>query len=314
MAATTDHFGRSEIRAFRAANIPVVMLSAHRYPGLPLVGCDVRQGMEDLTRHLLKLGHWRLTLLCGRPLRARDRNRHWRTLQRVEGFAAAIRQAGGKVIGLEKASDVNTNAGRRILGEIVGGHSAVGLEIFDPFRDGREAMQQLLRRTRLPQAVLCANDDWAVGALAACAEAGVRVPQDIAITGFDNTSLGKVCAPPLTTVAQPSEAMAQKAVELLLKLIRGEKLARQERDMIQMPCRLIVRRSCGAASPQPSGSAGETTGRDLLLSNYLGRPFVRRHSRAGGNPANNRPASHELDSRFRGNDLNSYFLDSSRQP
>lgn len=105
------------------------------------------------------------------------------------------------------------------------------------------------KRAHRPEAVACSNDDWALGALTACAEAGARVPADIALTGFDNILVGNYGAVPLTTVAQPIEQMTNKAVELLVKQVRGEKLSASE-ELVKMPCQLVVRHSCGAALRQ----------------------------------------------------------------
>jgi DNA-binding LacI/PurR family transcriptional regulator len=114
------------------------------------------------------------------------------------------------------------------------------------FRQGEVAMSKLIQREKHPDAVLCSNDDWAHGALSACADAGVRVPQDIAVTGFDNETFGEFGSVRLTTVAQPTEAMVDKAVGLLFQRLRGEPISAGE-ELIRLPCHVVVRQSCGAS-------------------------------------------------------------------
>ncbi len=111
---------------------------------------------------------------------------------------------------------------------------------------GKAEMQRLLQRLNRPEAVVCTNDSWALGALSASSEAGLRVPQDIAIVGIDNDPVCEFTCPPLTTSAQPTEAIAKKAVEILFKQMRGEKLSESE-WLIRLPCQLVVRQSCGAS-------------------------------------------------------------------
>jgi LacI family transcriptional regulator len=114
----------------------------------------------------------------------------------------------------------------------------------DGYAPGQAAIRSLIESGERPEALLCSNDDMAIGAIAACVAAGLRVPEDIAITGFDNTTAGRYACPPLTTVAQPTEAVAKKAVELLLKQTRGETISASE-ELVKLPCQLVVRQSCG---------------------------------------------------------------------
>jgi LacI family transcriptional regulator len=110
---------------------------------------------------------------------------------------------------------------------------------------GRRATERLLARER-PDAILCANDLLAIGALAALRDAGLDVPGDVALVGMDNTSLSEVTWPTLTTVDLGSSERAQIAAELLLERI--EDPAREPRVVGVAP-RLVVRASSGA-SPQ----------------------------------------------------------------
>jgi len=107
---------------------------------------------------------------------------------------------------------------------------------------GYEAMQRLLKTAPEVTAVFAVNDPAAIGALKACWEAGVRVPEDITIVGAGDIAHGDMLRVPLTTVAWSKAEMGQVAAALLLDLIEGKKRNRT----ITVAPELIVRRSCGA--------------------------------------------------------------------
>jgi LacI family transcriptional regulator len=114
-------------------------------------------------------------------------------------------------------------------------------------------MDDIVKRVIPPEVVLCSNDDWAIGALTACGEAGARVPEDIAITGFDDSPIGRFGMVPLTTVAQQPQLMASQAVEILVRKIRGESMQSEE-PVLKTPCQVVVRRSCGCAGRSASAT------------------------------------------------------------
>ncbi|MFR9674363.1 LacI family DNA-binding transcriptional regulator [Streptomyces sp. TR06-5] len=111
--------------------------------------------------------------------------------------------------------------------------------------EGRSAVAELLaeRSTEgLPQGLLFANDQMAVGALAELRRRGVRVPEDMAVAGFDGIPLGRMVAPGLTTVRQPMRSLGEKAVELLVA--RLEDRSREPVSTV-LPVSVVRRRSCG---------------------------------------------------------------------
>ena len=108
------------------------------------------------------------------------------------------------------------------------------------FSAGKQAMETLLQGETRPDAVFAVSDTLAAGAMAAIQQAGLRVPQDIAVAGFDGTTLAEMVSPPLTTIAQPSRDMGRKAFSLLLQKMDNPQ-APTERVM--MDWRLIVRAS-----------------------------------------------------------------------
>jgi LacI family transcriptional regulator len=117
------------------------------------------------------------------------------------------------------------------------------IEVADDFtiEPGREAVERLLARTT-PDAIFCANDLLALGALSALRAAGLDVPRDVALVGMDNTNLSLVTSPRLTTVDLGSAERARIATELLLARIAQP--SRRPRSVGVEP-RLVVRESCG---------------------------------------------------------------------
>ncbi len=106
---------------------------------------------------------------------------------------------------------------------------------------GYAAMRELLARAPLPRAVFAANDMMALGALVAIREAGLRVPDDIALAGFDDITVARLANPPLTTVAQFPERLGRRAAEMLFERLDGTVLGEGRR--VEMPYELVVRAS-----------------------------------------------------------------------
>src|SRR5688572_17658099 len=130
--------------------------SAKRHPS---VGFDNRAAGYAIAKHVLGLGHKRVAILSA-PLEGNDRGR-----ERVAGFKTALAETGAEEPHVEYAQRITLGA-------------------------AEEAMQKILKRKKRPTAVLATNDVMAVGAMLACRNAGVRIPEDISITGIDNTDLG----------------------------------------------------------------------------------------------------------------------------
>lgn len=108
------------------------------------------------------------------------------------------------------------------------------------FSAGKTAMQQLLADRVQPDAVFAVSDTLAAGAMAAIHQAGLRTPQDIAVVGFDGSELAEMMSPPLTTLAQPSQAIGRRACELLLQKIALPDVPPQ---CVIMQGKLVVRAS-----------------------------------------------------------------------
>ena len=151
-------------------------------------------------------------------------------------------------------------------------------------RSGELAGENLLVRygTALPDAVVCANDQMAIGVLRAFAAGGVRVPEDVAVVGFDDIALGSLYDPALTTVHQPMRMLGERACALLL-----DRIADPDRSPAAelLPTELVLRASCGCS--------GEAVTRRPVLPLRADRDGAaprKRAARRGSIPAGRTPA------------------------
>jgi DNA-binding LacI/PurR family transcriptional regulator len=195
-----------------AADIPIVAVEAGPPHGFPVVAVDQEAGAVAATRHLLDAGHATVFHVAG-PVDWEEAN------QRVSGWRSALLAAGAPV-----------------PDPLRGDWSA---------RAGYELAAQLLSR-RDVTAVFAANDQMALGLLRASHEAGLSIPQDLSIVGFDDITEAQYFTPPLTTVRQPFAEMGRQAFELLLREIAAGR--RSEQRVVIGP-ELVVRASSGPPKP-----------------------------------------------------------------
>jgi LacI family transcriptional regulator len=116
---------------------------------------------------------------------------------------------------------------------------------------GYRAMLQLLDLAEPPTAVFAASDAMALGALQAVRHRRLRVPEDVAVVGFDDLALAAYATPPLTTVHQPIGEMGARAVQLVIDQIRGN----EEITSVRLSAHLVVRESSGGEVTSPSPNA-----------------------------------------------------------
>jgi LacI family transcriptional regulator len=112
--------------------------------------------------------------------------------------------------------------------------------------DGEAAAAELLMRDERPDAIVCANDEIAMGVIAAARARGIRVPDDLAVTGWDDVPAARHLAPPLTTVRQPMYELGRRAAEMLRDRIIGR---RSEPLHELLATELVIRSSCGCSPP-----------------------------------------------------------------
>lgn len=154
----------------------------------PAVGVDERVAGHLATEHLIGLGHQRIGFVAGPP-------RFLPTQQKAAGRAAALARAG-----LPEASELVS-------------HAEFGVE------GGRRALHRLLSLAQPPTGVICSSDVMAIGALQEACVCGIRVPEQLSIVGFDGIAATGWTQPPLTTIEQPIDDIAEMAVNALWSLI-----------------------------------------------------------------------------------------------
>ena len=154
---------------------------------VPCVSVDERHAGYVATQHLISLGHERIGFVAGPA-------DYLPTREKAAGRAEALRDAGLSPDGLVAHGDFTLDG-------------------------GRSALRELLAKPNRPTAVICSSDVIAIGVVQEAREAGLRVPEDLSVVGFDGIEAADWVDPPLTTIEQPIEQIASTAVELLQKVI-----------------------------------------------------------------------------------------------
>ncbi len=178
------------------------------------VSVDNRGAMRAIVDHLVSDHGYTDLVFVGGPARSPD------SMERFAGYREALRSHG---LTVPAAPDAD------------GGFTEIG---------GTRAVTALLADRRPPQAIVCGNDEMAIGALGVLRSAKLRVPADVAITGFDDISSARHVRPTLTTVRQPMRDVGEQAVSLLLTRVAEPDA---KRKAIILPTEPRLRRSCGCA-------------------------------------------------------------------
>lgn len=205
----------------------VVLNSRQEAPGGHSISVANLDGACQVARHVLAAGHRHVAILKG-PSNNFDAD------ERLRGYRKALRE-------------VRT---RKIEVDYLDGD----------FREesGVTAAAIILRQASRPTAIFAANDYMAIGLLGAFREAGIRVPEEIVVTGFDDIAISQYVTPPLTTVRVDACDMGDRAVRLLIDTSRPGAGAP---DVITLPATLVIRKSCGGATAPSSATQTRTTER-----------------------------------------------------
>lgn len=176
---------------------------------IPTVGIDNVAAAEAMVQHLRRLGH---------------------------GAIAHIAGPEGNVLTAQRRSGYERALGEGVAPMVAGGDFTIA--------SGEAAMARLLRRRGRFSAVFCSNDEMAIGAIKTAKAAGLRVPQDMSIAGFDDIEFAAAYDPALTTIRQPRRAMGRMAAVLLIEMLEG---GNDGSAGITLPYELVVRGSTGVA-------------------------------------------------------------------
>jgi DNA-binding LacI/PurR family transcriptional regulator len=217
------HFNEAEltqrIEELAQHGIPHLVVDQAGIPNANTVALDRRKGMAEMTRHLLGLGHSSFGLLglSGTPRSVQDR---------LSGMADALSSSG---LALER--------------------STLSLDHLHPrtgdFEFGRALAKSFLAVRRIPTAFVALNDEIAVGAIHGFQEAGLRIPEDVSVSGFNNQDICQMTKPSLTSVDQQIEQTVEAAAEILVGRI-GHPAPRHPVVRTIQPL-LVVRESTGRA-------------------------------------------------------------------
>ncbi|MBN2550204.1 MAG: LacI family DNA-binding transcriptional regulator [Anaerolineales bacterium] len=202
-----------ELPKIHAEGAHIVLVGQLPSLDIPSIDVDNVGGAKQAIQHLLSLGHRRIAMITNAPLA------YTASADRRAGYRQALEEAG-------LAYDANL----------------VRMGDFTP-QSGYRAMSELLALRPLPEAVFVASDTVALGAMQAIRQTDLRIPQDLALIGFDDIPLDEYVDPPLTTIHLPAFGLGWGAAEMLIRLISGEEIRTRQ---VYLDTELVVRDSCGA--------------------------------------------------------------------
>jgi LacI family transcriptional regulator len=200
------------------STIPLVLLcSVPRGNAIDSLTIQNSRGAREMVNHLVARGHTRIAIIKGSA-------RNYDAAERLRGYRMALRDGGmTPEASLEREGDF-TEAG------------------------GYAATLELLSLPKRPTAIFAANDSMAIGALSALRESGVRVPEDMAVAGFDDIPLARFMDPPLSSVHVPICELGARAVEILLHGVTHKNDHERRRERVST--KLVIRRSTGGESAE----------------------------------------------------------------
>ncbi|MEV4355083.1 substrate-binding domain-containing protein [Nonomuraea sp. NPDC049625] len=211
LAFAVFHTHAEDLLPVIEAGIPVVRLGGRLVQhGVDLVHSDDEGGGAEATRYLLGCGYRRIVFVCGPAAEGP-------AAERVAGYRAALAEAGAPA---DQALVAHTHFSRA---------------------GGAEGVARLLELAEPPDALLCANDVMAIGALDEAARRGLRVPEDLAVMGFDDIDAAGMVSPGLTTMANPAREIGQATAVRLLERLR-EAIDEPSTELV-VPARLVRRQS-----------------------------------------------------------------------
>lgn len=203
-------------------NVPLVIVDSQAArPGVAHIASNQESAILDVIAHLKSLGHRRIAFIAGRPDPEELLSR-----RRVEAYEHAMRQ-------LDLISEIAVHYGQ---------WDAESTARLTEFLLSAPAAER-------PTAIGCWSDLTAMTVVQTAARMGLRIPQDISVTGFDDSRAAALYNPPLTTVAQDFEEMGRQALRKLLARTNPAWSAPEESEEVQLATELVVRESSGPANP-----------------------------------------------------------------
>lgn len=211
--------GDDRLKELIASGTPVALIGRDfHHPNADLVGADNLKGGYEATKHLIDLGHKRIAFIGVSLTQSLG-------LRRFQGYKEALHEHG---LPVEERLIVGSGGSDQMPG-------------YSTEEMGFNGMGKLLRLRKPPTAVFARNDFTAIGALNGIKQAGLRIPEDIAVAGYDDIPLAAHLTPALTTMRQPTREQGRLAATLLLRRI--EKDRERPREETTFDCELIIRQS-----------------------------------------------------------------------
>jgi len=199
--------------ALRRTGMPHVLISPQDRDCGPQVYFVEHQAAYDLARYLIGLGHRRIGFIQGDPA-------HSSSHARYKAYKDALRDAGIKL----DACIVSKGS--------------------FSFQSGVSGARRILSAPRPPTAIFASDDDTAVGVIHYAHEAGIRIPADLSVAGFDDTPISRYIWPTLTTVRQPIQLLGSTAARMLIEAVRADKAAQMDSAATILEYEIIKRNSC----------------------------------------------------------------------
>lgn len=234
-----NDFSEKHIEELQQRGIPVVSLGL-RFPNVPRVRYDAHSSQYELTKQLIESGRERLVMLTQRPAFRPS----WQTEERISGFKQAVLEHGGCVKDLEEGRGfAKRTAKQKLQAGIL--RVPPKKDQFSPFTQGMTAMSHILQWITAPDALICVNDAFAIGAMSICYRNKVSIPKSVAFTGFDNLSFSTQGPIPLTSIEQPTEETSNAVVKTVIALLGKRPREFMSNDEQAFPCKIIWRESSG---------------------------------------------------------------------
>lgn len=221
----------SRLRRIQEAGVPAVAVGSPNVSLIPRYFADKEAGFARLAGHLIEQGARTITLFS--MIAAPDRRKNWHAWCAMAGVKGAVAKA------IAEGREVHFQAQPMRLQDNV--LSREGLRIHPYHAAGYLGMKSLIDGGIVPDALMCLSDNGVHGALLACAENGIKVPEDMMITGFEDDISSSAGTLPITSARQPLEAMLGLAFEDIKAISSGRrKVAGRSTEL---PCELVIRQS-----------------------------------------------------------------------
>lgn len=214
-----------DITLLRKAGIPVIAIGVPAPDGVLYIAPDFRKGMRELVIHLHEVGHRQFAYTCPMAEGASPDLLNWNIRERIAGVLEGIRSVG-----------LSRDAIRFI-------YRQPSVPLFDYFQEGYRVGCEW--EEPFPDAILCYKDHAAFGLFKAFSDRGIAIPQDVAITGFNNASMAAYCQVPITSVAIPTLRMSDLAWEYTSAVIQDQEAINNLPQETLLPCQVIPRASSG---------------------------------------------------------------------